>query len=63
VVSIWGPGKPYCKMPDGLTGETGMGTGAAADAGRGRAAEDVEVGGGCVLVVAGVGGCFGFELE
>lgn len=60
--SVDGPGKPYCRMPEGLTGEVGIGSGAnGLRAGTGRDAEVVAVEGGREMGAMGGGCCLGFE--
>lgn len=55
---VKGPGKPYWRIPDGLTGELGMGSGPdRPGAGEGRDDEVVEEGKGGVMGVMGVAGC------
>jgi len=53
-VSEIGPGKPYCKMPDGLTGETRDGTGCGPGSG-GRGVVRVGMEGVSGVDVVGVG--------
>ena len=63
--SVKGPGKPYWRMPEGLTGEVGMGKGAdrfRVRPGTGRGAEAVAVGGGRDMRVLGGADC-GLDLE
>jgi hypothetical protein len=58
--SVKGPGKPYWRMPEGLTGEVGMGTGPdrlRLGPGRERGAEVVAVGGGRDMRLLGGGDC------
>ena len=60
--SVKGPGKPYCRMPEGLTGDVGMGTGEAAEPGDGIRTDVVGEGRGRVVGVSGGDGfCFGWE--
>lgn len=57
--SVNGPGKPYCSIPEGLTGDVGMGSGPDAETGRGE--DVVDVGGRETGAIVGDGCCLGFE--
>lgn len=60
--SLNGPGKPYCRMPEGLTGEVGMGTGPEApEAGTAIGEEEVDVAETRAVGVTVCGVCLGLD--
>jgi hypothetical protein len=58
-----GPGKPYWRMPEGETGEIGVGVGGLPGTGEGGEVLIGAVVVGLGVVVEGLGCCFGLEEE